>query len=68
MVSLGREMTSGASRQTTEQSNRLNPKDGSTIDKIEIPMPHPEPHGMTRWDGCFWYCDATSGAICRLSV
>ena len=47
---------------------RLNPNDGSTIDKIEIPKPHPEPHGMTRWDGCFWYCDATSGAICRLSV
>ena len=47
---------------------RLNPKDGSIIDKIEIPEPHPEPHGMTRWDGCFWYCDAGSRAVCRVSL
>ena len=46
---------------------RMSLKDGSTIDKIEIPEPHPEPHGMTRWDGCFWYCDAGSGAVCRVS-
>ena len=46
---------------------RLRIKDGSTIDKIEIPEPHPEPHGMTRWDDCFWYCDAGSGAVCRVS-
>ncbi len=46
---------------------RLSLKDGSTIDKIEIPEPHPEPHGMTRWGDCFWYCDAGSGAVCRVS-
>ena len=46
---------------------RLNLNDGSTIEKIEIPEPHPEPHGMTRWDDCFWYCDAGSGAVCRVS-
>jgi len=45
---------------------RLNVKDGSTVEKIEIPEPHPEPHGMTRWDDCFWYCDAGSGAACRV--
>ena len=46
---------------------RLSLKDGSTIDKIEIPEPLPEPNGMTRWDDCFWYCDAGSGAVCRVS-
>ena len=47
---------------------RLNVKDGSIIDRIDIPEPHPEPHGMTRWDGCFWYCDAESRAVCRVST
>ena len=46
---------------------RLNVKDGSFVDKIDIPEPHPEPHGMTRWADCFWYCDAGSGAVCRVS-
>ena len=46
---------------------RLNVKAGSIVDKIVIPEPHPDPHGMTRWDDCFWYCDAGSGAVCRVS-
>jgi len=46
---------------------RLNVKDGSIIDKIEIPEPYPEPHGMTRWEGNFWYCDAVSRAVCKVT-
>ena len=47
---------------------RLNPEDGSITDKIEIPEPHPEPHGMTLWEGNFWYCDAHTCAVCRLPL
>jgi streptogramin lyase len=47
---------------------RLNVKDGSILDKIEIPEPQPEPHGMTLWEGYFWYCDAGSRAVCRLPL
>ncbi len=47
---------------------RLNPKTGEQLEKIEIPEPAPEPHGMTLWDGYFWYCDAHTCAVCRLPV
>jgi streptogramin lyase len=46
----------------------LNPQTGSTIRKLEIPEPHPEPHGMTIWDGCFWYSDAGTRAVCRVPL
>ena len=46
----------------------LDPEDGSHINKIEIPEPHPEPHGMTYWDGYFWYCDAHTTAVCRVPL
>ena len=46
----------------------LNPEDGSHLNKIEIPEPHPEPHGMTYWDGYFWYCDAHTTAVCRVAL
>lgn len=45
---------------------RLEPRDGSVLEAIEIPASYPEPHGMTLWDGCLWYCDAVSGAVCRV--
>ena len=45
----------------------LNPADGSHLNKIAIPEPHPEPHGMTYWDGYFWYCDAHTTAVCRVA-
>jgi len=47
---------------------RLNPQTGETLEKIEIPEPHPEPHGMTLWDGYIWYCDAHTSAVCRLPL
>ena len=45
---------------------RLNAADGGIRERIEIPEEHPEPHGMTMWDGAFWYCDAGSRAVCRV--
>jgi streptogramin lyase len=47
---------------------RLNPQTGEQLEKIEIPEPNPEPHGMTIWNGNFWYCDAHTRAVCRLPV
>jgi streptogramin lyase len=47
---------------------RLDPQSGDILAKIDIPEPEPEPHGMTLWEGYFWYCDAHSGAICRLPI
>lgn len=46
---------------------RLNTADGSILEKIDIPTEYPEPHGMTMWDGTFWYCDAGSRAVCRVT-
>ncbi len=45
---------------------RLNAADGAIREKIEIPEDYPEPHGMTMWEGAFWYCDAGSRAVCRV--
>ena len=47
---------------------RLNPQNGAIIKKVETPEPHPEPHGMTFWEGYFWYCDAGSRAVCRMPL
>jgi len=48
---------------------RLNTKDGSILQRVEIPEPYPEPHGMSLWEGTFWYCDAhDTQDVCRLPV
>jgi streptogramin lyase len=47
---------------------QIDPATGATLAKIEIPEPYPEPHGMTLWQGYFWYCDAHSRAVCRLPL
>lgn len=45
---------------------KLDPSSGRELEVIEVPRPEPEPHGMTIWDGEMVYCDATTGAICRV--
>jgi sugar lactone lactonase YvrE len=45
---------------------KLDPRTGKAVQTIEAPKPHPEPHGFTIWDGDMLYCDATTGAICRV--
>jgi streptogramin lyase len=46
----------------------FDPKTGETLNKVDIPEPNPEPHGMTIWEGHFWYCDAHTRAVCRLPL
>jgi sugar lactone lactonase YvrE len=36
--------------------------------RLQLPEGAPEPHGMTIWEGHFWYCDAETQAVCRLPV
>lgn len=36
--------------------------------KLELPADAPEPHGMTVWDGAFWYCDADTRVICTVPI
>ena len=47
---------------------RLNPEDGSVMEKIDVPEPIPEPHGMTIWNSVLWYCDAVTRTICRMEM
>ena len=45
-----------------------DPVSGRVRYTLTLPDDAPEPHGMTlRGDEC-WYCDAYSGAICRLTL
>jgi streptogramin lyase len=45
-----------------------DPEDGAVRFKLQLPDSAPEPHGMTIWEGHFWYCDAETHVICRLPV
>lgn len=36
--------------------------------KLQLPEGAPEPHGMTIWQGYFWYCEDKAHIICRLPV
>jgi hypothetical protein len=45
---------------------KMDPKDGKLLAKIQLRKEDPEPHGLTLRNGVFWYCDASSGWICRL--
>ena len=47
---------------------KLDLKDGSELDRIEVPEPHPEPHGLSIFGQDFLYCDATSGWIAKISL
>ena len=45
---------------------KLDARDGRVTETINIPESEPEPHGLSLRDGVFWYCDAESGAVCRI--
>lgn len=45
---------------------KLDPKDGRPLAKIQLTKEDPEIHGLDLWKGVFWYCDASSGWVCRL--
>ncbi|MEX1018081.1 MAG: hypothetical protein WDZ49_00400 [Litorilinea sp.] len=46
---------------------QVDPTNGSLLQHIDIPEPEPEPHGMTIWEGHFYYCDANTSKVCRLA-
>lgn len=41
---------------------------GTIRAKLQLPDDAPEPHGMTIWEGHFWYCDAETQLVCRVPV
>ncbi|HXI31172.1 MAG TPA: hypothetical protein VNG89_22195 [Vicinamibacterales bacterium] len=45
---------------------KLDPADGTPVARVELARDAPEPHGLDIRDGVLWYCDASSGWICRL--
>ena len=46
----------------------LSTKDGAIRLKYALPDDAPEPHGMTLWEGNFYYCDANTSRVCRVAV
>jgi sugar lactone lactonase YvrE len=46
---------------------KLDLSSGEEIDRIEVPKPHPEPHGLALFGDAFLCCDATSGWIAKIS-
>ncbi len=47
---------------------KLDLEEGRELDRIEVPEPHPEPHGLSICEGGFLYCDATSGWIAKIET
>ena len=47
---------------------KLHLEDGRELDRIGVPEPHPEPHGLSLFDEDLLYCDATSGWIVRVRI
>jgi streptogramin lyase len=47
---------------------KLDLRDGSVRDRIEIPRDHPELHCLSACGAGFLYCDATSGWVVRIAL
>ena len=47
---------------------KLDLSDGQEMDRIEVPEPHPEPHGLSIFNTDFVYCDATSGWVAKITL
>jgi glutamine cyclotransferase len=48
---------------------KLDVDTSEEMDRIEVPEPHPEPHGLTRWTDSSWlYCDAASGWVTEIKL
>ena len=46
---------------------RIDPEDGTELERIVVPGSAPEPHGLSICGDDLLYCDATSGWITRIS-
>jgi len=49
---------------------KRNPDTGEIVDAIRLADDHPQPHGMTVWDGYIWWVDDTPGNswVCRMKI
>lgn len=47
---------------------KLDLNDGHELDCIEVPKPHPEPHGLSRYGNDLLYCDASSGWVAKITL
>ena len=47
---------------------KLDIASGRELDRIEVPEPHPEPHGLSICEEGFLYCDATSGWVVKIET
>jgi hypothetical protein len=46
---------------------KLDLASNAELDRIVVPEPNPEPHGLSICEGGFLYCDATSGWVSKIS-
>lgn len=46
----------------------MNTASGAIKARLNLPDDAPEPHGMTVWEGEFWYCDANTRAVCTVAI
>jgi len=51
---------------TEREIYKMDPQDGKLLAKIKLTREDPEPHGLDQTKDVMWYCDASSGWICRL--
>lgn len=47
---------------------KLDLNDGHELDRIDVPEPHPEPHGLSRFGRNLIYCDASSGWVAKITL
>ncbi len=47
---------------------KLDVEDGAELARIDVPAPHPEPHGLALYGDNLLYCDATSGWIVEIGL
>jgi len=48
---------------------KLNIETSEEMDRILVPEPHPEPHGLTKLTDTTWaYCDASSGWVAEIKL
>ena len=47
---------------------KLDPRSGTVLEEIRVPPSQPEPHGLSRYEDGFLYCDATSGWVARIDL
>ena len=46
---------------------KLDMATNEELDRIDVPEPHPQPHGLSICDDGFIYCDAASGWVSKIS-